>query len=413
MGNKIINKKVNKSQTSPNTKQLKKMKKVGLNRISCLSKTKNKNDDYFISLGLYNGGIELYDINNLDLVAQNYNSINKFEILEYICYLSDNNFLVNGSYIYIFTIYKNKNFKPKKSKSSGLELMYNIGLIQKINYPEKNTYYLNFSYPFDDLSIVKSFIFDRNKNRKNNIYEEILDINEEELIVNGDLGIIIFTRNKENIISDNENNKDEGKNREINFDLDSYIKKWEKNPYCYKRHLSSLCHYDMEQVNYKYIASAVDKYVLLYSMEEYELITKFEVKTSVDCYKIMYMLTDDLLCIGGDDSITLISIKDFEISLVSTIKPNYKITEICILPNYNIIIGIQNKDKDIKREEYLYQYKYYSKVNEMTKKVEHNIYQIYTELLTNNNSNLTMECINNSLVTIVDQEYILLWDLFC
>ena len=49
----------------------------------------------------------------------------------------------------------------------------------------------------------------------------------------------------------------------------------------------------------------------------------------------------------------------------------------------------------------------------MTKKVEHNIYQISTEFLTNNNSNLSMECINNSLVTIVDQEYILLWDLYC
>jgi hypothetical protein len=231
MGNKAPRKKTNKNQTSPNTKQLKKMKKVGLNHISCLSKIKNKNDDYFISLGLYNGGIELYDINNLDLVAQNYNSINKFEILEYICYLSENNFLVNGSYLYIFTLYKNKNFKRTKSKSSGLELMYNIGLIQKINYPEQNANNLNFAYPFDDLSIVKSFIFDRNKNRKNNIYEEVPDTNEEELIVNGDLGIIIFTRNKVNIIADNENNKDEDKNGEINFDLDSYIKKWENNPY--------------------------------------------------------------------------------------------------------------------------------------------------------------------------------------
>ena len=409
MGNKIIKKKDNNGQNSSNTKQIKKMKKVNSNRISCLSKIKNKNNDYFISLGLYNGGIELYDVNNLDLVAQNYNIINKYEILEYICYLNDNNFLVNGSYLYIFTFYKNKNFKSIKSKTSVLELKYYIGLIQKINYPEQSLNNINYVYLSDDLSIVKSFIFDRNKNRKYNIYEEAQTTNEEELIVNGDLGIIIFTRNKESIFADNGNNK----NEEINFDLDNYIKKWEKNPYHYKMHLSSLCHYDMEQVNFQYLASTVDKYVLLYSMEEYELITKFEVKTSVDCYKIMYMLTDDLLCIGGDDTITLISIKDFEISLVATIKPNYKITEICILPNYNIIIGIQNKDKDIKREEYLYQYKYYSKFNEMTKKVEHNIYQISTEFLTNNNSNLSMECINNSLVTIVDQEYILLWDLYC
>ena len=410
MGNKIKNNKNSQNQTSPNTKQLKKKKKVSKNRITCLSKIKSKNNDDFISLGLYHGGIELYDINNLDLVGQNYNTLNENEIIEYICYLNDNNLLVNSSYLYIFTFYKNPKFKRKtKCKSLSLELMYNISLIQKIIYPEQNANNLNFAYPFDDLSIIKSFIFDRNKNKKYNLYEEVQDTNEEELIVSGDLGIVIFIRNKENIITDNENKKNEG----INFDLDNYVKKWENNPYHYKRHLSSLCNYDMEQVNFKYIASTVDKYVLLFSMEEYELITKFEVKISVDCYKIMYMLTDDLLCIGGDDTITLISIKDFEICLVSTIKPNYKITEICILPNYNIIIGIQNKDKDFKREEYLYQYKYYSKVNKMTKKVEHNIYQIFTEFLTNNNSNLTMECINNSLVTIVDQEYILLWDLNC
>ena len=146
-------------------------------------------------------------------------------------------------------------------------------------------------------------------------------------------------------------------------------------------------------------------------MEEYELITKFEVKISQHCYKIMFMLTDDILAIGGDDTITLISIKDFEISLVSTIKPNYKITEICILPNYNIIIGIQNKDKNIKKEEFLYQYRYCPTVNKSTKKLEHNIYQISSELLTNNNSNITFESLNNSLIAIVDQRYILSYDI--
>ena len=127
------------------------------------------------------------------------------------------------------------------------------------------------------------------------------------------------------------------------------------------------------------------------------------------------MITDDLLCVGGGEELTLISIKDCEICLTSIIKQNYRITEICILPNYNILIGIQNKkeNRQYKTEEYLYQYKYYSKVNEMTEKVEHNIHQISSELLTTKDSNITMECINNSLVTILENKYILLWDLYC
>ena len=141
-------------------------------------------------------------------------------------------------------------------------------------------------------------------------------------------------------------------------------------------------------------------------MEDYEVITKYEAKISDHCYKIMFMLTDDILIIGGEDTITLISIKDFEISLISTIKPNYKITEICILPNSNIIIGIQYKE-----EEFLYQYKYYSRVDKTTERMEHNIYQISTELLTNNNSNITFESLNNSLIAIVDERYMLLYDI--
>jgi hypothetical protein len=254
---------------------------------------------------------------------------------------------------------------------------------------------------------LKSFIFDRNLYKKDDIYEkndenQSIDIKEEELIINCNKGILIFKRNEEN-----KNDKKE----EDNFDLDNYKKNWENNPYIYKQNLSSIYNYDIEQVNYKYLASTVDNYVLLYSMEEYEIITKYEVKISDRCYKIMFMLTDDILIIGGDDTITLISIKDFEISLISTIKPNYKITEICILPNSNIIIGIQNKDKNIKIEEFLYQYQYYSSVNKSTKKLEHNIYQISTELLTNNNSNITFECLNNSLLAIVDKRYILTYDI--
>ena len=89
-------------------------------------------------------------------------------------------------------------------------------------------------------------------------YDENQSINskEEELIINSDKGILIFTRNKEK-----ENND---KKEEDNFNLFNYIKNWENNPYIYKQNLSSINNYDIEQVNYQYIASTVDNYVLLY-----------------------------------------------------------------------------------------------------------------------------------------------------
>ena len=397
MGNKNIKKKTNNNETSSNTKILKKGKDLKKSNIICLGQVKYKNN-YYASIGLSGGKIEVYDTKNLDLVA-NYNSP-KYLIPQYIHYLHDDTFILTGSKVFIFLIYKNENFTNKNNKNSISELKYNIELLQEITYPLQS----NIEYYW--INYLKSFIFDRNLYKKYDIYEKYdenqnNDSKEEELIINCNKGILIFKRNEDK-------NKDmkEGDN----FDLDNYIKNWEENPYIYKQNLSSINNYDIEQVNYKYIASTVDNYVLLYSMEEYEVITKYEVKVSGHCYKIMFMLTDDILIIGGDDTITLISIKDFEISLISTIKPNYKITEICILPDSNIIIGIQNKDKNIKREEFLFQYKFYSTVNKSTNKLEHNIYQISTELLTKNNSNISFEYLNNCLIAIVDQRYILSYD---
>jgi len=399
MGNKNIKKKDNTDDVSSNTKTLKKGKDLKTSIIYCLGQVKYK-DNYYASIGLSGSKIEVYDTNNLDLVA-NY-KLHNYITPQYIHYLHDDTFILTGSKVCIFVIYKNKNFSNKDKEKTPLELKYNIELLQEIQYPFQS----NIGYFWTNF--LKSFIFDRNLYKKNDLNEKYdenqgIDSNEEELIINCNKGILIFKRNKE------ENNND--KKEEDNFLIDDYIKNWKNNPYIYKQNLSSICNYDIEQVNYKYIASTVDDYALVYSMEEYEVITKYEVKISSHCYKIMFMLTDNILAIGGDDTITLISIKDFEISLISTIKPNYKITEICILPNSNIIIGIQNNDKNIKREEFLYQYQYYSSVNKSTKKLEHNIYQISTELLTNHNSNITFESLNNSLIAIVDQRYILSYDI--
>ena len=224
---------------------------------------------------------------------------------------------------------------------------------------------------------------------------------------------MIFTRYNEN---KNENKSEDKDYDEISFDIQKYKEKWNINPYILKRTIPPYeKHYDIIQVNYLYIATLKDNCLLMFSMEGYEIVTKFVVNISAYCFKVLAMLTDDLLCVGGGDEFTLISIKDFEICFVSTIKQNYRITEICILPNYNILFGIQNQKEERykKKEEYLYHYKYYSKVNEMTQKMEHNIQQIGYELLTTKDSNVTMECINNSLITILENRYIMLWDLSC
>ena len=167
----------------------------------------------------------------------------------------------------------------------------------------------------------------------------------------------------------------------------------------------------MTQVNFRYIAGTIKHYLCIYSMETYELVTKFSVKISEYCDSVIFMLNEEILCVAGSDSISLISIKDFEIILVSIIKEKNKITEICILPDYNILIGMQNSSAFNSHIEYFYQYKCFHSVNALTKKMEYNILQVSSKFLTKNYSNITMRCLsNNRLVTVIDLELIQVWE---
>ena len=70
---------------------------------------------------------------------------------------------------------------------------------------------------------------DTQKNK--NIKAERIDFEVEKLIINTDKGILIFikTVEKDENINDNENiNKDK-----IGFDINSYLEKWNNNPYIY------------------------------------------------------------------------------------------------------------------------------------------------------------------------------------
>ena len=148
-------------------------------------------------------------------------------------------------------------------------------------------------------------------------------------------------------------------------------------------------------------------------METYEKITNFEVKTSYCADRVISMLSNDILCVGGNDTISLISIKDFEILLASKIKRLYIITEICILPDFNILIGMQNKSKLLSNNyiEYFYQYKCYHTVNKLTKSMEYSILEVSSKLLTKKYSNITMRCLSdNRLVAIINLEHIQVWE---
>ena len=336
----------------------------------------NYKDKDFILLLLFRGNIEVYNSENLELVSKSNNEM-KYDCNGYIGNLINEYFVVIGeSSLRIYALYEDNTD-------------YNLKLVQKIDNQiqiNENLIYTQF---------YKAFILDRNLYKEYDIYEmeknrkekNILS-NESELIINSTKGIFVYKKDE---------NEDENSDK---FDFYDKYEKWKKNPYECKEQITCQYNYDIIQVNFKYIAGTIHNFLCLYSMETYELVTKFDIKTSDECDCIMFMLNEDILCIGGDDSITLISIKNFEIVLVSLIKAKFRITEICILPDFNILIGMQNNDDSDSIKEYFYQYKYNYIMNTTTKKMEHKIIQGTSKLLTKNHSNIMMRCLNNNRIVI-------------
>ena len=380
-------------------RKLLKQKKF-LNTIYALDILNYKKKD-FIIVGFSGGNIEIYDSLSLEMIAKDDNR-NSIEYITYIGNLLNNYFAVVFSYhanIYIFY--------EENSETSNNSPIYNIKLVQKIIDTKKNkSTFLSYM----KRRFSKAFIFNRNLYREYDIYEKNEDklkvrnnkeykdsFSIEELIINSNEGIIIYEKKEEK----EKNNK---------FDIYDLLNSWEINAYEYKRIISGNHNYDLIQVNFKYIAGTINDYLCLYSMETYELITKFKVKISTFCDRIIFMLTEDILCIGGDDSISLISIKDFEIVLVSLIRVKYRITEICILPDFNILIGMKNNDGSYKSIEYFYQYKYFKKLNKSKNIEEHCLKKGISKLLTKKESNIRMRCLNDDrLVTVVDLNNIQVW----
>ena len=143
-------------------------------------------------------------------------------------------------------------------------------------------------------------------------------------------------------------------------------------------------------------------------METSELVTKFNVKTSYLSYKVLAMMTNDILFVGGGDTISLISIKNFEIILVSLVRVQFKITEICILDDFNILLSIKSQTNI---DEYLLHYKYNSNADKLTNKINHNITKLGEELITTKESNFTMVSLGLNFVTSIEKKYIQIRDL--
>ena len=273
-----------------------------------------KNKD-FIIVGSSEGKMEIYDSLNLEIIVKD-ESINRS--IRYIGSLINNYFAVvfyNLVNIYIFY--------EDISEITNNTQIYNIKSVQTIKN-KINTDSINLNYLF----FSKAFIFNRNLYREYDAYEMNVDklkiknnkenkdsFNKEELIINSSEGIIVYEKKEEN-------------ERDNKFDINELLKNWKNNIYEYRKIINGFHNYDIIQVNFKYIAGTIKDYLCLYSMETYELITKFKIKISTSCDRIIFMLTENILCVGGEDSISLISIKDFEIVLVSVIKNKYLITEI-------------------------------------------------------------------------------------
>ena len=331
MGNIFYNSNDNKNESSSPYPLIHKRKLIKQNTTSSyingISIINYKNKEFIILL-LIRGTIEIYDSKNLELVLKETNNIENYDLEGYIGNLINEYFVVVGDFCKIYIFYEMDN-------------SYKIKLVQKIR--KNHTFHTTF---------LKAFCFNRNlyrekdihemekdkkKKKKNKNYKNILP-EDEELLISSTRGIQIYKKNFK--ISD----------KNINFNIDEINKEWNKNPYIYSMELTEIYNYDMVQVNFKYIAGTIKNYLCLYSMETYELTTKFKVKISEECDTVIFMLKEDLLCIGGEDTFSLISIKNFEILNEILVKPDHKITEISILPDLNILIGLQSNNEERKEK---------------------------------------------------------------
>ena len=352
--------------SSINKTKVIKEKILFFSNIKCIEKIKYNNKEYY-SVGISDEGsksvIEIYDYYNFELIGSTELDYQK---IEYITQIFSHNLLVSGTNLRIFTFYLDNN-------------IFRIILIQQIGIPFHTKTYKYCS------KFGKPFIFDINLYRENGD----VPVKEDILIVSTISGIYLYSKKAKN-----------GKIDNAQFNHKDYLDDWNDNPFIYKDQIFDESNYDAIQVNFEYIAIINTKgCVCLYCMATKEIVTIFEINNSTEEYYIS-MLNKDILCVGGYDTLSLISIKDFEIIHVHVIKPQLLITGICIINEKNILIAVNNDN-----EKQLIHYKYNFEKDILSKKSNHNITQISSELITNKKGNLKMLSVDKNHFIIIVGEH--------
>ena len=369
------------------------IKQISADSVESLAIIKYNQKD-FILIGYSREKFEIYDSTNLELLTRNPEIIE--DSINNLFQLAYNTFAVacrRSLFIYLFySVFDSTNNKEK----------YLVALIQTIKFETKDG-----STPFFfGLTFSKAFLFDEELYKEN---EKMKIENEEnknmyginnKLIISSTIGIFLLKRKE----PENEDNI-------TNMDIDEYIKYRTENKYILEERITDLENYDMTQVNYKFLAGTIKDYLCLYSIPNHQLITKFEADISDNCDSIIYMLNEDILCLGGKSTISLFSIKDYKLVFNILVKIGFRITEICILPNYNILVAIENNRSYSDHGEYFYQYKYSCNMNKTTKRKEYELKEVSHKLLSEERSNATMKCLSdNKLVSIIDGQFIQIWE---
>ena len=363
--------------------------------INCLELIKYKNKDYIV-IGLNKSYsdksiIEIYDAINLELIGRNDTDLEDDEI-NYISQMYNQNLLVCGYRLRIFALY----FENDK---------LNMKLVQLEEFPNVDNKYGIMRVK----RFKKAFVLDRNLYRDQ---EDKISSLEGEILVNGSVGMFIYKRKK---IENNGINEEKGnlsinyleKSEDINeLNINDYAEKWNNSPYKFNEQVSFTVNFDVIQVNYKYLAVTRGfGYIGILDIETKNLITIFELKATEGADRVIFMLNKDIICIGGDDGLSLISIKDFDVPLLCVLKPDFEVTEICIMDEFNILITMRSDSYDFK--EYLLHYKLIPEKDNITKRMIYNAIHVSSELTSENRSNLTMASIDrNKFVAIIENKII-------
>ena len=372
-----------------------KEKRLASCEINCLELIKYKNKDYIV-IGLNKSYsdksiIEIYDAINLELIGRNDTDLDNDEI-NYISQMYNQNLLVCGYRLRIFALY----FENDK---------LNMKLVQTEEFPNVDNKYGIMRVK----RFKKAFVLDRNLYRDQ---EDKISSLEGEILVNGSVGMFIYKRKK---IENNGINEEKGnlsinyleKSEDINeLNINDYAEKWNNSPYMFNDQVSFTVNFDVIQVNYKYLGVTRGfGYIGILDIETKNLITIFELKATEGADRVIFMLNKDIICIGGDDGLSLISIKDFDVPLLCVLKPDFEVTEICIMDEFNILIAMRSDSYDFK--EYLLHYKLIPVKDNITKKMLFNAMHVSSELTSENRSNLTMASIDrNKFVAIIENKII-------